>query len=140
MLRLTALGAAQKLIVKKANEFGEAEVWMNERLSRAAPQSIATYLTAYADGPPQAGTPLVLVWKFEGKATLDEVMKARDFPQNIEQQLLGRKLRIKDATQRRLAVLTVRRCVCLLTCLLARLLALLLASFPSQLVPCALHE
>lgn len=97
----------QKLIVKKALEFGEAEVWMNERLSRAAPQAIATFLTAYADGPPQPGTPLVLAWKFEGKQTLDEVLKGRDFPLNCEEALLGRKLRIKDSTQRRLATIKV---------------------------------
>ena len=104
--------AVQKLIVKKALEFGEAEVWMNERLTRAAPQAIAAYLTAYADGPPQAGTPLVLAWKFEGKQTLDEIMKGRDFPLNCEEALLGRKLRIKDGTQRRLATIKVRRRAC----------------------------
>jgi hypothetical protein len=98
----------QKIVVKKAIEFGEAEVWMNERLSRSAPTSIATFLTAYADGPPTPGTPLVLVWKFEGKQSLDDAMQARDFPQNVEELLMGRKLRIEDPLLRKLAVFKVR--------------------------------
>lgn len=98
----------QKIVIKKANEFGEAEVWMNERLSRAAPHAIATFLTAYADGPPAPGTPLVLVWKFEGKLSLDDAMQARDFPANVEELLLGRKLRIEDPVMRKLATIKVR--------------------------------
>lgn len=90
----------EKIIVKKATEFGEAEVWMNERLSRAAPAAVARFLTAYADGQPRVGTPLVLVWKFEGPNTLDDLMRDRDFPLNAERLLLGRQLRIPDAARR----------------------------------------
>jgi hypothetical protein len=97
----------QKIIIKKANEFGEAEVWMNERLSRAAPQSCATFLTAYPDGIARLGAPLVLVWKFEGQMSLYDAMQARDFPLNIEEQLLGRGLRIEDPTLRKLASIKV---------------------------------
>lgn len=104
----------QMIVVKKAIEFGEAEVWMNERLSRAAPKSIATFLTAYADGPPAPGTPLVLVWKFEGKQSLDDAMQARDFPQNVEEILMGRKLRIKDPLIRKLSVIKVCFCIILM--------------------------
>jgi Protein kinase domain len=106
--RAAARVRVQALIVKRATEFGEAEVWMNERLSRAAPNAIAPFLSAYADGPPQAGTPLVLIWRFEGKETLDAAMKAKDFPLNMEARLLGRKLRVKDPVQRKLATIKAR--------------------------------
>ena len=33
----------------QAKEFGEAEVWMNERLMRAAPQYFAEFITAFED-------------------------------------------------------------------------------------------
>ena len=93
--------------MKKAIEFGEAEVWMNERLTRACPQACATFLTAYPDGPPRAGTPLVLVWKFEGKLSLFDAMQARNFPLNIEEELLGRQLRVDDTQIRSRAIIQV---------------------------------
>ena len=34
----------------QAKEFGEAEVWMNERLMRAAPSCFARFITAFEDG------------------------------------------------------------------------------------------
>ena len=34
----------------QAKEFGEAEVWMNERLMRAAPRCFAQFITAFDDG------------------------------------------------------------------------------------------
>ena len=40
----------------QAKEFGEAEVWMNERLMRAAPQYFAEFITAFEDGE-QRNTP-----------------------------------------------------------------------------------
>lgn len=98
----------QKLVVKKAVEFGEAEVYMNERLMRTAPSAIAQFVTAYSEGPAKQGSPLVLVWKFEGKETLDSVLRARDFPLNVEPMLLGRELRIEDPVERRLATIKVR--------------------------------
>eukprot|EP00892_Ulva_mutabilis_P010152 jgi/Ulvmu1/7509/UM037_0053.1 len=97
----------EKIIIKKADEFGEAEVWMNERLARAAPQSCATFLTAYPDGPPQVGTPLALVWKFEGKNSLSDVMQSRDFPLNVEKEIMGRELRIQDPATRKMASVKV---------------------------------
>ena len=33
----------------QAKEFGEAEVWMNERLMRAAPRQFAEFVTAFED-------------------------------------------------------------------------------------------
>lgn len=97
----------QKIIIKKASEFGEAEVWMNERLARAAPMSCATFLTAYPDGPPRVGTPLALVWKFEGQNSLNDVMQSRDFPTNVETEVMGRELRIQDPSARKIASIKV---------------------------------
>lgn len=100
----------QSIIVKKATEFGEAEVWMNERLTRACPQACATFLTAYPDGPARIGTPLVLVWKFEGKLSLFDALQARNFPLNVEEDLLGRQLRVEDNQIRSRAIIQVRVC------------------------------
>ena len=35
--------------MKKATEFGEAEVWMNERMMRANPGVAAKFITAFSD-------------------------------------------------------------------------------------------
>ena len=67
----------------QANEFGEAEVWMNERLMRTAPSGFASFVTAFEESP--AGSraaagrpaPLWLVWRYEGDFTLADLMKAR---------------------------------------------------------------
>jgi hypothetical protein len=43
----------------QAKEFGEAEVWMNERLMRAAPSCFAQFITAFEDGDrTQSGRPV----------------------------------------------------------------------------------
>lgn len=97
----------QSIIVKKATEFGEAEVWMNERLTRACPQACATFLTAYPDGPARIGTPLVLVWKFEGKMSLFDALQARNFPLNVEEELMGRQLLVDDTKKRSRAIVQV---------------------------------
>ena len=39
----------------QAKEFGEAEVWMNERLMRAAPQYFAEFITAFEDNEQRIG-------------------------------------------------------------------------------------
>lgn len=41
--------------VVQAKEFGEAEVWMNERLMRAAPQYFAEFITAFEDSEQRIG-------------------------------------------------------------------------------------
>ena len=35
--------------MKKAKEFGEAEVWMNERMMRAAPNAAAEFITGFGE-------------------------------------------------------------------------------------------
>ena len=48
--------------VHQAKEFGEAEVWMNERLMRAAPSCFARFITAFEDGNrQQSNKPVRLV-------------------------------------------------------------------------------
>ena len=69
----------------QATEFGEAEVWMNERLMRSAPNGFASFVTAFEEAPavqssrgaaPKAG-PLWLVWRYEGEFNLADLMKVR---------------------------------------------------------------
>lgn len=40
-------GDQTECILKRAKEFGEAEVWMNERLMRACPDAIAEFVSAF---------------------------------------------------------------------------------------------
>ncbi|KAI8474239.1 MAG: kinase-like domain-containing protein [Monoraphidium minutum] len=118
------------VIVKKAKEFGEAEVWMNERMSRASPGVIAEFVSAFEEGAaepiagpaagmgilgrkkaPEAGSsdPAVwLVWKDEGGPTLWDMMQGKrgaDFPYNLEPLLLGRELKLPRGKRRRLVTL-----------------------------------
>ena len=37
------------MVLVQAKEFGEAEVWMNERLMRVAPSSFAKFVTAFEE-------------------------------------------------------------------------------------------
>ena len=79
-------GSTTPVIVKKAKEFGEAEVWMNERLSRAATGKCAEFVGAFEEAAPgsssgrtaaaaAAANDLVwLIWRDEGENTLYDVM------------------------------------------------------------------
>ena len=44
-------GDDRAVVVKRAKEFGEAEAWMNERLARAAPGSVAEFVAAFEERP-----------------------------------------------------------------------------------------
>lgn len=72
----------------QAKEFGEAEVWMNERMSRVAGNHTAEFVTAFdeslsAPGGGAAAAPagpldnssIWLVWKYEGDNTLMGLME-----------------------------------------------------------------
>ena len=109
----------------QAKEFGEAEVWMNERLMRAAPGCFAEFLTAFeaeentkSKGP----EPLWLVWQYEGDYTLWDLMQKKDFPYNLEPFLLGQELDLPKGPQRKaVSISIVMQQVCyyhrrLLTC------------------------
>jgi len=100
-------GESEKSVfVKRATEFGEAEVWMNERMMRAAPGAAATFIAAFPDDvEPQPGDPLWLVWESEGSSTLADLMKDRSFPLNIETTLFNKSLDILPGPNRRAVVI-----------------------------------
>jgi serine/threonine protein kinase len=99
-------------VVKVAKEYGMAEVWMNERLQRNCPKYVAQFVSAFevsenrrkqaqrrsgrARSDPGAEDPrkktLRLVWKFEGKDTLDSAIMRKDFPYCMEELLFDRSL------------------------------------------------
>lgn len=101
----------------QAKEFGEAEVWMNERMMRHSPRCAAEFLGAFLDAPPAGavgpagaavglgGSSVWLVWRDEGENTLYDMMTKRDFPYNVERLLLGRELRLPKDKRRRLVML-----------------------------------
>ncbi|KAG1678257.1 hypothetical protein FOA52_013877 [Chlamydomonas sp. UWO 241] len=113
-------GSSIPVVVKKAKEFGEAEVWMNERMSRASPSSCAEFITALDDPAPSVSSPLGnaiwLVWKYEGDSTLASLMQQKQFPANMEKMLFGRELRLpkgaaRNAATIRLAMKQLIECV-----------------------------
>lgn len=75
-------GRKTEVIVKKAKEFGEAEVWMNERMVRVPGNHVAEFITAF-DSKLKPGmrsnAPLDeaiwLLWHYEGDSTLSGVME-----------------------------------------------------------------
>lgn len=93
------------VVLKKATEFGEAEVWMNERIMRAAPNVAARFITAFQEGEGRAGDPLWLVWTDEGSSTLAELMVKKDFPANLEALLFERPLNIPAGADRSAATI-----------------------------------
>lgn len=105
------LGKTQtkKIILKKATEFGEAEVWMNERMMRAAPDVAARFITAFEDSSdPMPGDPLWLMWDYEGTDTLADLMKVKNkFPENMEQYLFEKPLSILPGPNRRAVAIRV---------------------------------
>lgn len=119
-------GAPTEVVVKKAKEFGEAEVWMNERMARASPGVAAEFVGAFEEGEAEAAPPrkagllglprkkvvdasgadpnVWLVWKVEGENTLWDLMNSKrepGFPYNLEPLLLGRELRLPKGRARR---------------------------------------
>jgi hypothetical protein len=97
----------RRTIVKKATEFGEAEVWMNERMMRSAPSVIAPFLTGFSEGEGRLGDPLWLVWRYEGASTLADCMARREFPYNLEGLLFERPLNIPEGPDRKAAIIRV---------------------------------
>eukprot|EP00270_Netrium_digitus_P006939 TRINITY_DN2001_c0_g1_i3.p1 TRINITY_DN2001_c0_g1~~TRINITY_DN2001_c0_g1_i3.p1 ORF type:complete len:615 (+),score=150.37 TRINITY_DN2001_c0_g1_i3:235-2079(+) len=81
---------AVQLVVKRANEFGAAEIWMNERVRRGCRECCADYVHGFLESKGRAGgEEFWLVWKYEGDATLADIMLSKDFPYNVEEALLG---------------------------------------------------
>ncbi|GJP54904.1 hypothetical protein CLOM_g13918 [Closterium sp. NIES-68] len=93
-----------QVIVKRATEFGDVELWMNERVRRACPDVCAEFLggfmekagkkkTGWMDPSSSAAATsdeVWLVWKYEGDSTFADVLVDRDYPYNIEQTLFGK--------------------------------------------------
>lgn len=103
-------GTLTPVVVKKAKEFGEAEVWMNERMARIGGRHCAEFVTAFDESSPSVGSPLDnaiwLVWKYEGDNTLWTLMEKKDFPYNLEPLLFKRELKLPKGARRKL--ITVR--------------------------------
>ena len=83
----TGVNDGKDYVLKRATDYGEAEMWMNQRLQIACPGACADFVSAFEGPPIKRGDDepsLWLVWKFEGKKTLFELMKDKSFPYNVE--------------------------------------------------------
>ncbi|KAI5662954.1 hypothetical protein M9H77_22277 [Catharanthus roseus] len=100
----------EKVILKKvkvgvqgAVECADFEEWFNYRLSRAAPETCAEFLGSFVAD--KTNSEFIkgekwLVWKFEGDRDLDDYMKDRGFPLNLESKMFGRVLQGLDSIER----------------------------------------
>ncbi|XP_044492016.1 serine/threonine-protein kinase STN7, chloroplastic isoform X2 [Mangifera indica] len=77
------------LVLKKATEYGAVEIWMNERVRRACANCCADFLYGFLESSSKKGSEYWLIWKYEGEATLADLMLSRDFPYNVETMILG---------------------------------------------------
>ncbi|XWS69811.1 hypothetical protein CRYUN_Cryun04dG0210500 [Craigia yunnanensis] len=77
------------LVLKKATEYGAVEIWMNERVRRACANSCADFVYGFLEGSSKKGGQYWLVWRFEGEATLSDLMQSKEFPYNVETLILG---------------------------------------------------
>ncbi|KAK4354251.1 hypothetical protein RND71_026445 [Anisodus tanguticus] len=77
------------LVLKRATEYGAVEIWMNERVRRACANSCADFLYGFLENSSKKGAEYWLLWRFEGEATLADLMQSREFPYNVEALILG---------------------------------------------------
>ncbi|PNX94981.1 serine/threonine-protein kinase STN7 chloroplastic-like [Trifolium pratense] len=77
------------LVLKKATEYGAVEIWMNERVRRACANSCADFVYGFLERSTKKTPEYWLIWRFEGDATLADLLQSRDFPYNVETLLLG---------------------------------------------------
>ncbi|XP_075484840.1 serine/threonine-protein kinase STN7, chloroplastic-like [Primulina tabacum] len=77
------------VVLKKATEYGAVEIWMNERVRRACANSCADFIYGFLESSPKKGAEYWLLWKFEGEATLADLLQSREFPYNVEALILG---------------------------------------------------
>ncbi|KAF5933467.1 hypothetical protein HYC85_029638 [Camellia sinensis] len=74
---------AGDLVLKKATEYGAVEIWMNERARRACANSCADFVYGFLEtSSKKGGEEYWLIWRFEGEATLSDLMLSKDFPYN----------------------------------------------------------
>lgn len=77
------------LVLKKATEYGAVEIWMNERARRACSNSCADFVHGFLESSSKKADEYWLIWRFEGEATLADLMQSKDFPYNVEAMILG---------------------------------------------------
>ncbi|XP_048134689.1 serine/threonine-protein kinase STN7, chloroplastic isoform X3 [Rhodamnia argentea] len=77
------------LVLKKATEYGAVEIWMNERVRRACASSCADFVYGFLENSSKKGGEYWLIWRFEGKSTLADLMQSKEFPYNVETMILG---------------------------------------------------
>ncbi|KAK6133812.1 hypothetical protein DH2020_032523 [Rehmannia glutinosa] len=77
------------LVLKKATEYGAVEIWMNERVRRACANSCADFMYGFLESSAKKGAEYWLIWKFEGEATLADLLQSKEFPYNVEAMILG---------------------------------------------------
>nr|DAD31699.1 TPA_asm: hypothetical protein HUJ06_010550 [Nelumbo nucifera] len=77
------------LVLKKASEYGAVEIWMNERVRRACASSCADFVYGFLENSSRKKGEYWLIWRFEGEATLADLMLSKDFPYNVEAMILG---------------------------------------------------
>ncbi|GBG70956.1 hypothetical protein CBR_g8256 [Chara braunii] len=102
--RLIAKMGSDQIVVKKANEYGAVEIWMNERVRRGCGGSCADFVYGFMDSSALVNKRKMilgdnkangreesfwLIWRFEGESTLADLMQAKDFPYNCERLLYG---------------------------------------------------
>ncbi|KAL6010134.1 Serine/threonine-protein kinase stn7, chloroplastic [Asimina triloba] len=73
------------LVLKKATEYGAVEIWMNERVRRACSSSCADFVYGFLESSSKGkgSGEYWLIWKFEGEATLSDLMLSKEFPYNV---------------------------------------------------------
>ncbi|GAV59682.1 Pkinase domain-containing protein [Cephalotus follicularis] len=77
------------LVLKKATEYGAVEIWMNERVRRACASSCADFVYGFLENSSKKGGEYWLIWRFEGEATLADLMQSKGFPYNVETMIIG---------------------------------------------------
>ncbi|KAL0396828.1 UNVERIFIED_CONTAM: Serine/threonine-protein kinase STN7, chloroplastic [Sesamum calycinum] len=77
------------IVLKKATEYGAVEIWMNERVRRACANSCADFMYGFLENSTKKGVEYWLIWKFEGEATLADLLQSKEFPYNVEAIILG---------------------------------------------------
>lgn len=78
------------LVLKKATEYGAVEIWMNERVRRACASSCADFVYGFLESSSKKSGEYWLLWKFEGEATLADLVQSKEFPYNVEAMILGK--------------------------------------------------
>ncbi|RAL50132.1 unnamed protein product [Cuscuta campestris] len=88
------------LVLKKATEYGAVEIWMNERVRRACANSCADFVYGFRESSSRKGAEYWLLWRFEGEATLADLMQSKDFPYNVEAKILGNNKNVPKGLER----------------------------------------